>query len=159
MRSFNTFYLLVICAIGIAGCKSYGKEYKLDDKHDVYYQGDGLDEATAKKLAEYLKAQDYFQSDRKSTVQITKEKDTFNLNFVVDKSKIDADKESKFMIFGGMISQNVFANSPVTIHLCNDQLESFKDLGYCKPSMEEPKITEPKTVEPKPDEPAPGQNH
>ena len=61
---------------------------------------------------------------------------------------VDADKESKFMFFGGAISKNVFGGAPLTIHLCNDQLVSFKDIGYCKPFMEEPKPEEKKSAGP-----------
>ena len=146
MKSLKNFLLLAVAAIAFAGCQSYGKEYKVDDKHNVYYKGDGLDEATAKKLGEYLKEQEYFQSDIKATVQITKNKDTFNLNFVVNKDKLDADKEGNFRTFGGMISKAVFGSAPVTLNLCNDHLESFKSLGYCK--AEEPA---PVTEEPAPD--------
>jgi len=79
---------LVITSL-ITACNSgYGKEYKLDSKHNVYYKGDNVTEAQAKKLAEYLKEQEYFQDSIESTVQLVKIKDTFNLNFVVDETKL-----------------------------------------------------------------------
>ena len=136
MKYLSNLFLLAICIITFAGCQSYGKEYKLDKKHNVYYKGDGVDEATAKKLAEYLKKESYFQNDIEATVQVIKTKDTFNLNFVVNKSKINAEMENGFRDFGGYISQNVFAGAPVNMHLCNNELETFKDLGYCKPKSE-----------------------
>jgi hypothetical protein len=139
MKAIKAIFFLAFCGTAIMGCQSYGKEYKLDEKHNIYYKGDGIDEALAKKLAEYLKQEQYFQPDINATVQITKSKDTFNLNFVVDKSKIDAEKENGFLTFGGYISKNVFGGSPVTIHLCDDKMASFKDLGFCKPHEEEVK--------------------
>ena len=133
MKNFKLL-LFIIIALSINACTGgYGKEYKLDSKHNVYYKGEGVDEALAKKLAAYLKEQDYFQDSINSTVQLVKVKDTFNLNFVVDETKITAGYENNFLIFGGFLSEKVFNNAPVTIQLTNDKLEPFKNLGYAKP--------------------------
>ena len=127
-------FLAAIIAIGISSCmQNYGKEYKLDTKHNVYYKGEGVDEAMAKKLANYLKEQEYFQDSINSTVQIVKVRDTFNLNFVVDASKITPVYETNFLLFGAYISESVFNKAPVTIQLTNEKLEPFKNLGYAKP--------------------------
>ena len=133
MKSSKLFLLITIVAIGFTSCQQYGKEYKLDKKHNVYYKGDGLDEAIAKKLANYLKEQEYFQDSIESTVQLTKNKDTFNLNFVVDAAKLTEGTENNFLLFGAFISEKVFDKAPVTIHLTNNRLESFKNLGFAKP--------------------------
>ena len=141
MKSLKTFLLLAFCTMAIAGCQSYGKEYKLDSNHNVYYKGEGLDEAVAKKLANYLKDEKYFQDGKEATVQITKSKDTFNLNFVYNKDMVNESIESGFLIFGAGISKTVFGGDPVTIHLCNNKLESFKNIGYCKAKEETPEVT------------------
>jgi hypothetical protein len=133
MKTYKTLLLVCFLSLGMAGCRQYGKEYKLDKNHNVYYKGDGINEALAKKLAEYLKEQEYFQDSIESTVQVIKIKDTFNLNFVVDASKITSGYENKFLLFGGFISEKVFDKAPVTIHLTNNRLEPFKNLGYAKP--------------------------
>ena len=133
MKALKILLLVSVLAAGMAGCQQYGKEYKLDKKHNVYYKGDGVDEALAKKLAEYLKEQEYFQDSIESTVQLVKIKDTFNLNFVVDASKITKGYENNFLIFGGFISEKVFDKKPVVIQLTNNKLEPFKNLGYARP--------------------------
>ena len=134
MKNFNLFLVITIICFGLSACnQNYGKEYKLDDKHNVYYKGEGVDEALAKKLAAYLKEQEYFQDSINSTVQLVKVKDTFNLNFVVDESKIVNGFENNFILFGGYISEMVFNKAPVTIQLTNDKLEPFKNLGFAKP--------------------------
>lgn len=140
MDTLKKNLLLTLTVLVFIGCQPYGKEYKLDSKHNIYYKGEGLDEATAKKLAFYLKEQEYFQDDINSTVQIVKTKetkDTINLNFVVDKSKVSSDKEALFIVFGGMISKNVFNSAPLTVHLTDTHLKEFKNLGYAK-ATEEP---------------------
>ena len=137
MKYLKLLLPVIIIAIIIAGCnQNYGKEYKLDAKHNVYYKGEGVDEALAKKLANYLKEQEYFQDSINSTVQLVKVKDTFNLNFVVDATKLTAGYENNFLIFGAFISEKVFNNAPVTIQLTNDKLEPSKNLGYAKPTTD-----------------------
>ena len=134
MKINKLLLFIAIIATGLTSCNlNYGKEYKLDNKHNVYYKGEGVDEAMAKKLANYLKEQEYFQDSINSTVQIIKVKDTFNLNFVVDATKITAGYETNFLLFGAFISEKVFNKAPVIIQLTNDKLETFKNLGYAKP--------------------------
>ncbi|MBK8521901.1 MAG: hypothetical protein IPL54_13880 [Chitinophagaceae bacterium] len=132
MINLQRSLLTLIIVISISACsQNYGKEYKLDKMHNVYYKG--VDEAQAKKLAAYLKEQEYFQDSINSTVQLVKVKDTFNLNFVVDETKITPGYDEKFLLFGAFISESVFNKAPVTIQLTNDKLEPFKNLGYAKP--------------------------
>ena len=134
MKFYKLLQLTVIVAAFISSCTGgYGKEYKLDNKHSVYYKGEGVDEAQAKKLAKFLKEQEYFQDSITSTVQLEKIKDTFNLNFVVDESKITKEYETNFLIFGSQISEMVFNKVPVTVQLTNNKLEPFKNLGYARP--------------------------
>jgi hypothetical protein len=134
MKNIKLLLCIAIAAVGFSACTGgYGKEYKLDSKHNIYYKGDGVDEALAKKLANYLKEQEYFQDSITATVQLEKNKDTFNLNFVVDEKKITPEFDNNFLIFGAFISENVFNKAPVTINLTNDKLIAFKNLGYAKP--------------------------
>ncbi len=133
MNTWKKIALALVLITGIAGCQNYGKEYKLDKKHNVYYKGEGVDEALAKKLAQYLKEQEYFQDSINATVQLIRIKDTFNINFVVDQSRITEGYENKFLLFGGFISEKVFDKKPVVIQLTNDRLEPVKNLGYARP--------------------------
>lgn len=142
MNSLKFILPVLVAAIIIAGCDAgYGKEYKLDKMHNVYYKGDGVDEALAKKLADYLKLQEYFQDSINSTVQLVKIKDTFNINFVVDAAKITPHLETTFLLMGAFISEKVFDNAPVTIQLTNNKLEPFKNLGYARPITDSTSIS------------------
>jgi len=134
MKILKILLVITFIVTCITGCnEDYGKEYKLDDKHNIYYKGEGVDEALAKKLARYLKEQDYFQDSINATVQLVKVKDTFNLNFVVDAARITKGYENNFLLFGAFISESVFNKAPVTIQLTNNKLEVFKNLGYARP--------------------------
>lgn len=133
MKSFMVFLSFIVVVVSFSSCRGrYGKEYKLDKKHNIYYKGEGVDEALAKKLALYLKEQEYFQDSITATVQLEKNKDTFNLNFVVDEKKITAGFDNNFLIFGAFISEQVFNKAPVTIQLTDNRLKPFKNLGYAK---------------------------
>ncbi len=133
MKNFTLLLAIAIVAFLTSCSGGYGNEYKLDSKHNVYYKGEGVDEALAKKLALYLKEQHYFQDSITATVQLEKIKDTFNLNFVVDEKKITTESDNNFLIFGAFISEKVFNTAPVIIQLTNNKLELFKNLGYAKP--------------------------
>lgn len=134
MKHLKLLLYTAIAAVSFSSCTgNYGKEYKLDSKHNIYYKGEGVDEALAKKLALYLKEQEYFQDSITATVQLEKREDTFNLNFVVDEKKITAEFDKNFLLFGAMISESVFNKAPVTIQLTDNTLIPFKNLGYAKP--------------------------
>lgn len=116
-----------------------GKKYDFNSKQNIYYKGDGLDEASAKKLASYLSEIGYFGGDKELSVQITKTKDTkdtVNVNFVVDKNKITASIEMAFMQIGGYISQKVFSNGPVNVNFIDEHFKEIKKLGYARPAAE-----------------------
>ena len=141
MKRILSLLVIAFYAVSLSGCSDMGKKYNLDKGHEVYYKGDGLDESQAKKLADYLKEQQYFQEGKKATVQIYRSKktnDTINLNFIVDESKIDSKMESTFILFGGMVSKNVFAGAPLTVHLSDKDVKEIKNLGYANPVADEP---------------------
>jgi hypothetical protein len=133
MRVFVYFLFIVIFAAISACSQPYGKEYKVDNKHNVYYKGEGVNEALAKKLAAFLKEHKYFQDSINATVQLVKTKDSFSLNFVVDETKLTSGYENKFLAISSFISDSVFNKAPVSIQLTNDKLEPFKNLGSAKP--------------------------
>ena len=134
MKYLKPFLALLILALVISSCSSnYGKEFKLDENHSVYYQGDGVNETNAKNLAHFLKDIQYFQDSISATVQILKISDTFNINFVVDETKLTKGYENSFLLLGGFIPDSVFNKAPIIIQLTNNQLESFKNLGYATP--------------------------
>jgi hypothetical protein len=131
---FIGYFLFTVMLAGISACSQpYGKEYKLDDKHNVYYKGEGVDEALAIKLATYLKQHKYFHDSLNCTVQLIKTKDSFSLNFVVDETRLTTGYENRFLAISSLISDSVLNKAPVSIQLTNDKLEPFKNLGSAKP--------------------------
>jgi|GEM_PF-1948515 len=152
MKAAKIFTSIVaLLSLGFYGWKlfgnSNGKKYAFDKTHNIYYKGEGLTEGNAKDLAEYLKEQEYFAGDHEASIQISKTdetKDTVNLKFVVDKSKLTPDIENVFFQLGTLIPKKVFNGAPVNVYLANEDLEDIKDLGYAKPAEEE-KVAIPQT--------------
>ena len=135
------FLMLCVSIITFAGCSSSGgdrgEKYSLNKDHEIYYKGDGVDEAAAKKVADILNSLGFWIEGSRKTVQIIKEKDAYQVNFVVDESKVTPNLEKKVQVWGWMISNDVFGGAPVTIGLCNIDLEPFKTLPMAKPEPEE----------------------
>lgn len=137
----SKLFMLCVSVILFAGCSSSGgdrgEKYSLNKDHEIYYKGDGVDEAAAKKVADILNSLGFWIEGSRKTVQIVKEKDAYQLNFVVDESKVTPNLEKKVQVWGWMISSDVFGGAPVTIGLCNIDLEPLKTLPMAKPEPEE----------------------
>ena len=140
MKTAKLLMAMAIVITVFTGCGNNGKKYDFNSKQNIYYKGDGLDESNAKKLASYLNEIGYFGSDKALSVQITKEKetkDTININFVVDKTKLTEQIETTFLMIGGEISKNVFSGGAVNVNFIETNFDLIKKLGYAQPGVEE----------------------
>jgi hypothetical protein len=108
-------------------CTNYGKKLAFG-KCEVYYKGEGVTEADAKKLGDYLTQQKYFNDSAASSVQLTKQSDSYVIKFVVDKEKVEQDKKvitNEFWLMQNQIATNVFNGAKTKIILTDPQ---FKDI-------------------------------
>ena len=138
--------LFCFAALLVTACNSYGDKIKINDKSEVYYK-DGASKDDAQRLGNFLLKNSYFDSLSEKSVQLTKNKDTFDVKFVVDKAKVEQQGNSEFLfqILGAAISSEVFANKPVKVILADQYMKGFKDvLPY---SLEDPADTS-KQVQP-----------
>lgn len=110
---------------------NYGKKYKVNDKSTVYYKGDGVTEADAKKLGEFLVQEEYFDTKTDKAVQLIKDGDDYVLRFVVDKDKLDKNKDAipTFWRLQYTISEDVFNNKKAKIILADDHLKDIQNVG------------------------------
>jgi hypothetical protein len=110
---------------------NYGKKYKVNDKSTVYYKGDGVTEADAKKLGEFLIQQGYFDTTSEKAVQLTKSGDDYALRFVVDKDKLEKNKDAipTFWRLQNTISEDVFNGKKTKIILADDKLKDIQNVG------------------------------
>lgn len=132
---------LLTCLVFIA-CSNHGTKVTIDGtKGEVFYKGDGVSEADAKKLGNFLKEEEYFDNKTDKSVQLRKAKDGdgFDVHFVVDEKKIKETPgiENSFLLMGMAISKSVFANKPVNVYLADESLKDFTTLPYDKKKAEE----------------------
>lgn len=122
--------LSILAVITIfAACKSYGDKYLVNEKSEIYYK-DGMNADDAKRLGDFLVKNGYFDSTTNRSVQLAKTKDTINIKFVVDKTKIaeETGADALFMIMGAAIKSEVFASKPLKIVLADAYMVGFKDI-------------------------------
>lgn len=123
--------LLVITAV--AGCSNYGKKLKIEGtKGEVYYKGDGVSEADAKKTGEFLKTQGFFNNEKGASVQISKEGDAYTMRFVYDKDVYDTLKnvDDLFKVLAAQASKDVFDGKKVNIALANKMFKDYKSISF-----------------------------
>jgi hypothetical protein len=113
-------FLLLVCS-----CNNYGKKLKYGNS-EVYYTTN-VTEDLAKKLGDYLEKAQFFQADRRISVQLDKAADTFLFRMVVKKDFVnnpDYIESGKTSITE--LSKNVFDNKPVLVHFCDDHLKTVR---------------------------------
>lgn len=129
---FKTLLVLPAIAVLFSSCSDYGKKIKVEGtKGEVYYKGEGVTEADAKKLGEYLK-KDFFNNEKDASVQIMKDGDGYMVRFVYKKEVYDTLKgaESAFKIVGVQISKEIFGGKKVNIALADSHFKDFKSIPY-----------------------------
>lgn len=125
--------LVMIVSMLVSSCNNYGKKVTLaGTKGEVYYKGEGVTEADAKKLGDYLKTVDYINNNRESSFQLAKQGDTYVLKLVIIKAVYDTIKgiDDSYKALGALVSKNVFDNKKVDVVLTNDVFEGFKTIPY-----------------------------
>jgi len=119
----------------LAACTDYGKKVSpKESKGEVYYKGEGIGEADAQKLADYLKdAVRYFDNTTRKSVRITKAAgEGYDIRFVVDEEKFKEKPElaGSFGELGAAISVDLFDNKPVNVFLTDDRFKDIKSIPF-----------------------------
>lgn len=133
-----------IVALGALGYYAYqliakpnGKKYTLNDKHHVYYKGDGVTEDDAKKVGTYLTGIGLFGADNEMDVQINAEKNSndINIRFIVDKDKVTPQIENSFLSIGNDMADKIYPDKTLHIILADTHFDDIKDVGTVKASQ------------------------
>jgi hypothetical protein len=108
----------------------YGKKVNINPSSEVYYKGDGVTEADAVKLGEYLLRNKYFDSTTKKSVQITKDT-TIVVKFVIDETKLKDNPlaEIGFMAMKSLLQDSVFNGQKIKVILANTKMKSIKTVA------------------------------
>ena len=133
-----------IVALGALGYYAYqliakpnGKKYTLNDKHHVYYKGDGVTEDDAKKVGTYLTGIGLFGADNEMDVQIKAEKNSndINIRFIVDKDKVTPQIENSFLSIGNDMADKIYPDKTLHLILTDTHFDDIKDVGTVKASQ------------------------
>ena len=119
--------LAMAASIVLTSCENFGKELNVNDKNTVYYKGDGVTEADAKKLGDYLVQNGTFDGKEEKDAQLSKEGDVFIVRLPVKEDVISKDRERYETIFWywqDLISEGAFEGKKTRIILTDNK---FKD--------------------------------
>jgi pectate lyase len=112
------------------GCKSYGDKIKINDQSEVYYK-DGATKEEAQKLGDFLLKNNYFDTKTEKSVQLTKDADTFDVRFVVDKARAQEslkETQETFSALGMLLSMEVFGGKYVSVMLADPYMKTFSEI-------------------------------
>jgi hypothetical protein len=121
-------FALLSIAIILTSCNDYGKKVAIG-KNEVFYKEDGVVEADAKKLGDYLKIAGYFNDSAAKSVQLTKQDNAYVLRLVVDKDKLDTNDQSmmnQYWLMQDLVSQNAFNGAKTKIILADTKLKDIQ---------------------------------
>lgn len=130
-------FIIALGALGYYGyqliAKPNGKKYTVNDKHHIYYKGDGVTEEDAKKAGNYFNSIGLF-GDTDMDVQIDAEKNSSDMmvRFIVDKSKVTPEVETGFLNIGNDMAAKIYPNKTLHIILTDDHFDDIKDIGTAK---------------------------
>lgn len=138
MKAIKTIgFIIALAALGYYAyqliAKPNGKKYTVNDKHHVYYKGDGVTEDDAKKVGNYCTNIGLF-GDTDMDVQIDAEKNSgdMKVRFIVDKSKVTPEVETGFLNIGNDMANKIYPNKTLHIILTDDHFDDIKDVGTAK---------------------------
>ena len=144
MKAIKTIGFII--AIGALAYYAYqfiakpnGKKYTVNDKHHIYYKGNGVTEDDAKKVGTYFTNSGLF-GDTDMDVQIAAEKNSgdMKVRFIVDKSKVTPQVEAGFLNIGNDMANKIYPDKTLHIILTDDHFDDIKDVGTAKASQPQP---------------------
>ena len=121
-------FALALCAVVLHSCGSdYGKKVQINEHLEVYYKGNNVTEADAKKLGTYL-ADTWKEATNDKSLQLTKDSTVWVVRMVVDEEKVKADStiDISFMAVQYLLQSQVFNNEPVRFILCDGHFKDIK---------------------------------
>ncbi len=132
----KSIILSLLMAVALISCTNYGKKVPVEGtKCEVLYKGEGVTEADAKKLGEYLKESGMFTAEKKSNCQLMQSNDGgYDIRFVIEEKTSNEHPEfiEELVKLGAALSNDVFGNKPVNIMLTNTRFKEYKTLPFDK---------------------------
>lgn len=134
----KSIILSLLVVASLTGCKnSMGKKVSIEgSKGVVYYKGDAVTEADAKKLGNYLKDNlGYFNNTVEKSVQLQKGGDgTYEVRFATSEEQLKSAPTlgDEFKKIGAAMSIEIFNNAPVNVVLTDSKDKALQTLPFDK---------------------------
>lgn len=118
--------LLVLSAIALHSCSTYGKKVKINDSLEIYYKGDGVTETDARKMGDFL-ADLWKDYPNLKSMQLLKNGDGFEVKMVVDEKMVKEEPglESSFIAVKSLLETEVFKDKKIKFTITDN---TFKDI-------------------------------
>jgi len=79
-------FIAFLSVFSLTSCENYGKKIKISGtKGEVFYKGEGVSEADATKLGNFLKETGFLGNETGASIQVTKVGERYVVRFVYDK--------------------------------------------------------------------------
>lgn len=106
---------------------NYGVKLNFGENNELYYT-ENVTVEEAQSLGDYLVSAEFFADDGNArTIQLNKTGSTYEFRMIVKKGiETDNDVVDSMKFLAKDLSENVFNNQAVDIHLCNDILETLR---------------------------------
>lgn len=107
--------------------ENYGTKLNFGENNELYYT-ENVTVEEAQTLGDYLVETEFFADDGNArTIQLNKTGSTYEFRMIVKKGlETDTDVVDTMKFLAQNLSENVFNNQTVDIHLCNDTLETLR---------------------------------
>ena len=118
--------LLLACMVFFSGCRRYGEEVTYNNLQIFYKDGASREEAS--RLGDYLiRAGFSNEKEHEVTIQLTRTSDRYQFRMVGKKGAIDdPDNVKLFHKLATELSREVFDNTVVEVHICDDRLKTLQ---------------------------------
>jgi hypothetical protein len=141
------FFLLLPISILMSCGNEYGNKVTINSKSDVFYKGEGVTEADAKRLGDMLLKEGYFDTTSSKSVQLTKDSSTWVVRLVVDREKFakaDGTIAMSMKIMEMVISEQVFNKENTRLELVDDKMNPIDIVG--KPAATNDSLSNQETI-------------
>jgi len=133
MKPIHLPSILIALVFSLVACSNFGEKVSISGtKAEVYYKGDGVTEAEAIKVGDFLKEVGFLSTDKAASIQLEKNGETYVVRFVYDKEYYEktVGLESVFKMFGVKMSKELFDNKKVIIALADKYFKDYKSIPF-----------------------------
>ncbi len=137
--------ILLLSVFSLTACSDYGKKIPISGtKAEVYYKGDGVTEADARKVGDFLKETGFVTNEKAASIQVSKVGERYVVRFVYNKDYYEKTKglDDVFKRYGAKMSKDLFNGSKVDIALADKSFSDYKSFPYDETAaiaLEQPK--------------------